>query len=135
MTRTSREVIQVFLCFFAVIAAASGLHPEFSQAMKTWRQRDCATSDVNFLPDITCTSHNPPLLLTHPALTNSRRMWSRPQRCHFELEGGSAGAGGEKKHSSHAESNAICNAFGFLSEIIGQNWNDTEKISMAPAQG
>ena len=86
-----------FLCFFAVLAAASGLNPEFSQAMKTWRQRDCATSHVNFLPDITCTSHNPPLLLTHPALTNSRRMWSRPQRCHFELEGGSAGAGGGEK--------------------------------------
>ena len=26
-------------------------------------------------------------------------------------------------------------AFGFLSGIIRQNWNDTEKISMAPAQG
>ena len=25
--------------------------------------------------------------------------------------------------------------FGFLSGIIRQNWNDTEKISMAPAQG
>ena len=26
-------------------------------------------------------------------------------------------------------------AFGFLSGIIRQNWNDTEKISMASAQG
>ena len=26
-------------------------------------------------------------------------------------------------------------AFGFLSGITRQNWNDTEKISMAPAQG
>ena len=26
-------------------------------------------------------------------------------------------------------------ALGFLSGIIRQNWNDTEKISMAPAQG
>ena len=26
-------------------------------------------------------------------------------------------------------------AVGFLSGIIRQNWNDTEKISMAPAQG
>ena len=25
--------------------------------------------------------------------------------------------------------------FGFLSGIIRQNWNDAEKISMAPAQG
>ena len=25
--------------------------------------------------------------------------------------------------------------FGFLSGIIRQNWNDTEKTSMAPAQG
>ena len=26
-------------------------------------------------------------------------------------------------------------AFGVLSGLIRQNWNDTEKISMAPAQG
>ena len=26
-------------------------------------------------------------------------------------------------------------SIGFLSGIIRQNWNDTEKISMAPAQG
>ena len=31
--------------------------------------------------------------------------------------------------------NCSLNTDGFLSGIIRQNWNDTEKISMAPAQG
>ena len=46
----------------------------------------CYFSQV-VLPEITCTSHNPPLLLTHHMLTGNRCMGSGPKARHFELEG------------------------------------------------
>ena len=66
-------------------------------------------------------------------------------QCVSSLLGGGSGAGGEKMEiMGFRHFSRICllmigsvnkMAFGFLSGIIRQNWNDTENISMAPAQG
>ena len=49
--------------------------------------------------------------------------------------GSNAGVAGGWITQTPSSGDALFTNLGFLSGIIRQNWNDTEKISMAPAQG
>ena len=164
MTRTSREVIQVFFvkliwlraCLLTVSVVVCPM-------LEAWAM--CYF--INNL--LTSSAHAATLHYKFPAC--ARRSRKQCFLCRRRVWwGGRAGTGGGRKttpaccfrcfarfwydqqeaeHSCYLSAGAgmLCRCFvlnstfctshyhGFLSGIIRQNWNDTEKISMAPAQG
>ena len=145
MTRTSREVIQVFFAHWNLRHACADGRPVL--LCRCVFQGGCPC--VSVLADLLASP--PPDLGTCYLVACSVVARYCSGRCaHSYLGSGllgvcsrpagrgcgsNAGVAGGWTTQTPSSGDALFTNLGFLSGIIRQNWNDTEKISMAPAQG
>ena len=155
MTRTSREVIQVFCAFPAMSVHCPCQHVKCPSFLIGGLSNVLLLFVIRLIGICTCCY--PPLII-HAQLLQGNRSFGVVVRSWW---GGRAGTGRGENEPLGAcllsrvlfaaawgdcQQKVLCHShcvltvdqlsdLGFLSGIIRQNWNDTEKISMAPAQG
>ena len=128
MTRTSREVIQVFLCCFAFLCLFSS-PVTFGGKGTVLLLSSCLTWNYLHIPQSSIAADT-------PYVDRQPVHGVRAQGASFWIGGvGEQEQGGGRKVKVEMLDALPFWFVGFLSGIIRQNWNDTEKISMAPAQG